>query len=36
VWAKVYPFLEAVVTPTRNRALKKFDDELGLNIIYKS
>lgn len=34
--AKVYPILEVVVTPTKNRALRKFDDELGLNVIYKS
>lgn len=36
VQATVFPLLEVVVTPTENRALRKFDDELGLNVIYKS
>ena len=34
--AKVFPLLEVVITPTRNRALRRFDDDLGLNVIYKS
>ncbi|HUH82417.1 MAG TPA: DUF296 domain-containing protein [Nitrososphaerales archaeon] len=31
--ATVFPLLEVVVTPTKNRALRKFDQELGLNVI---
>jgi predicted DNA-binding protein with PD1-like motif len=34
--AKVFPLLEVVVTPTKNRALRRFDDDLGLNVIYKA
>ncbi len=34
--AKVFPLLEVVITPTRNRALRRFDDNLGLNVIYKA
>jgi predicted DNA-binding protein with PD1-like motif len=34
--AKVFPLLEVVVTPTKNRAVRKFDDGLGLNVIYKA
>jgi len=34
--ARVFPLLEVVVTPTKNRALRRFDDELGLNVIYKA
>lgn len=34
--AKVFPLLEVVITPTKNKALRKFDDELGLNVIYKT
>ncbi len=34
--ATVFPILEVVVTPTKNRALRKFDDELGLNVIYRA
>ncbi len=34
--AKVFPLLEVVITPTRNRALRRFDDSLGLNVIYKT
>jgi len=34
--AKVFPLLELVITPTRNRALRRFDDDLGLNVIYKA
>jgi uncharacterized protein len=34
--AKVLPLLEVVITPTKNRALRRFDDELGLNVIYKA
>ncbi len=31
--ASVFPLLEASITPTSNRAVRKFDDELGLNVI---
>jgi uncharacterized protein len=34
--AKVFPLLEVVITPTKNKALRRFDDELGLNVIYKA
>ena len=34
--ARVFPLLEVVITPTRNRALRRFDDNLGLNVIYKT
>ena len=34
--AKVFPLLEVVITPTRNRAVRRFDDSLGLNVIYKT
>jgi uncharacterized protein len=33
--ATVFPLLEVVITPTRNRALRRFDDKLGLNVIYE-
>jgi predicted DNA-binding protein with PD1-like motif len=36
VTAKVFPLLEVVITPTSNRALRRFDDALGLNVIYKA
>ena len=36
VTAKVFPLLEVVITPTKNRALRRFNDELGLNEIYKA
>jgi uncharacterized protein len=35
VSATVFPLLEVVVTPTNNRAVRRFDDEVGLNVIYK-
>ena len=31
--ATVFPLLEVAITPTRNRAVRKFDDELGLYVI---
>jgi len=31
----VFPLLEAVITPTANRALRRFDEKVGLNVIYK-
>jgi uncharacterized protein len=34
--AEVYPILEVFITPTRNTALRKFDEKIGLNVIYKS
>ena len=33
--ATVFPLLEAVITPTTNRALRRFDEKVGLNVIYK-
>ncbi len=33
--ATVFPLLELVITPTKNRATRKFDDETGLNAIHK-
>ncbi|MGD0319559.1 MAG: PPC domain-containing DNA-binding protein [Nitrososphaerales archaeon] len=33
--ATVFPLLEAVITPTANRALRRFDEKVGLNAIYK-
>ena len=36
VAAKVSPLLEVAVTPTKNRALRRFDDDLGLNVIYRA
>ncbi len=34
--ADVFPLLEVVVTATENRALRKFDEGLGLNVIYRT
>jgi predicted DNA-binding protein with PD1-like motif len=34
--ARVFPLLEAVFTPTEDRALRRFDDEMGLNVIYRT
>lgn len=34
--ATVFPILEVVITPTKNRALRRFDEDLGLNVIYKT
>jgi hypothetical protein len=34
--ARVYPLMELVLTPTKNRALRRFDDDLGLNTICKA
>jgi uncharacterized protein len=34
VSATVFPLLELVVTPTRNKAVRRFDEESGLNVIY--
>lgn len=34
--ATVFPLLEVVITPTKNRALRRFDDEAGLNLIYRT
>jgi predicted DNA-binding protein with PD1-like motif len=34
--ASVFPLLEVVITPTSNRALRRFDDETGLNVIYRT
>ena len=35
VAATVSPLFELVMTPTKNRALRRFDDETGLSLIYK-
>jgi uncharacterized protein len=34
--ADVFPIMELVITPTKNRALRRFDEALGLNVIYKA
>jgi hypothetical protein len=31
----VFPVLEAAITPTANRALRRFDENMGLNVIYR-
>ncbi|MDG6990712.1 MAG: DNA-binding protein [Nitrososphaerota archaeon] len=36
VSATVSPLLELVVTPTTNKAVRKLDEGLGLNVIYKA
>ncbi len=36
VSASIFPVLEVVITPTKNSAFRKFDEELGLNVIYKA
>jgi len=36
VSATVFPLLEVTITPTTNTAQRKFDDETGLNLIYKA
>jgi predicted DNA-binding protein with PD1-like motif len=33
--ATVFPILEVVITPTKNKALRKFDETTGLNVIHK-
>jgi uncharacterized protein len=35
VSATVHPLLELVVAPTTNKALRRFDESVGLNVIYK-
>lgn len=35
VSATVLPILELVITLTKNKALRRFDDEIGLNAIYR-
>ena len=35
VSARVHPFLEVVITKTKNRAVRKFDEKMGLNSIYE-
>jgi predicted DNA-binding protein with PD1-like motif len=35
VSAKVSPLVELVITPTENRATRKFNEEIGLNVIYR-
>ncbi len=36
VKATVFPLLEVVMAPTKNRALRRFDESLGLNVIYRA
>lgn len=36
VSATVHPLLELVVTRTANKALRRFDEVVGLNVIYKA
>ncbi len=36
VSADVMPLLEVVITPTSNRALRRFDEKTGLNLVYKT
>ena len=33
--ARVMPILEVVITPTTNKALRRFDEAVGLNVIYR-
>ena len=33
--ATVFPLMEVVITPTRNRATRRFDEKLGLDVIYR-
>jgi len=33
--ATVFPLVELVITPTKNKATRRFDEEIGLNAIYK-
>jgi len=35
VSASIFPLLEVVITPTDNRALRMFDEKLGLNTIQR-
>lgn len=34
--ARVFPLLEVVLTPTKNRAFRRFDEATGLNVVYKT
>ncbi len=34
--ATVFPVLEVMITPTENKAFRRFDEGLGLNVIYKA
>ena len=36
VSATAFPFLEVVMTPTTNVALKRFEESMGMNVIYKA
>ncbi len=36
VSATVFPLLEVIITPTKNRAFRRFDEKSGLNLIYKT
>ena len=36
VSATVAPIMEVVIDPTRNFALRRYDEELGLNVIYRT
>lgn len=35
VSAVVFPLAELVITPTKNKAKRKFDEQLGLNVIHE-
>ncbi len=34
--ATVFPLLELIITPTNNRAFRRFDEKSGLNLIYQT
>jgi hypothetical protein len=36
VSASVFPLLEVVITPTKNTAFRRFDDDIGVNVIFKT
>jgi predicted DNA-binding protein with PD1-like motif len=33
--ATVFPLMEVVITPTKNAAVRRFDEKSGLNVIYR-
>jgi uncharacterized protein len=36
VSASVFPLLEVVLTPTDNAGLRRFDEDMGLNVVFKT
>ncbi len=36
VSARVMPLLEVIVSPTENAAFRRFDEETGLNVVYRT